>query len=369
MVAEALQTKNQRIFISDCEGPISKNDNAFELTSHFVPDGDRFFALISKYDDVLADVVKRPGYKAGDTLKLILPFLKAYEATNEKIKEYSSRNILLVPGAGDTLRFVKGIMPSFIVSTSYEQYISSLCNLVGFSYGNVYCTKLDIDKYEIGEKESAMLRKIREEISAMEMIEIPENARSVDDFSKRDQETIRRLDEIFWEEISRMESGKMLKEINPVGGYEKAKAVQDIIDKLDSRLDKVMYVGDSITDVPPFQLVRKNGGLTISFNGNEYAIREAEIAVLSGNTIVTSVLAEAFNRLGKDHVIKLVEEWKPSGLKKYCATPMLRGRMLKLYPDAFPQVEMITDDNRERLKKESIAFRKTVRGEAIGKLG
>jgi len=369
MVAEALQTKNQRIFISDCEGPISKNDNAFELTSYFVPDGAHFFALISKYDDVLADVVKKPGYKAGDTLRLILPFLKAYGATNQKIKEYSSRNVLLVPGARDMLRFLKDIMPSFIVSTSYEQYISSLCNLVGFPYDNVYCTKLDIDKYEIDEKEVATLRKIREEISAMEIIEIPENAKSVRDFSHRDQETIQRLDEIFWEEIPRMESGKMLKEVNPVGGYEKAKAVQEIVEKLGSRLDRVMYVGDSITDVPPFQLVRKNGGLTISFNGNAYAIREAEIAVLSGNTIVTSVLADAFSRFGKEYVIKLVEEWSPSGLKKYCATPMLRERVFRLYPKNLPQVEIITTGNRERLKKESSAFRKTVRGEAIGKLG
>jgi len=361
--------KNQRIFISDCEGPISKNDNAFELTSYFVPDGDRFFALISRYDDVLADVVKKPGYKAGDTLRLILPFLKAYGATNEKIKEYSSRNILLVPGAQDTLRFVKDIMFSFIVSTSYEQYISSLCKLVGFPYDNIYCTKLDIDKYEVGKNEAATLRKIREEISAMEMIEIPENAKSVQDFSQRDQETIRRLDEIFWEEIPKMESGKMLKEVNPVGGHEKAKAVQSIVEKLDSHLDNVMYVGDSITDVPPFQMVRKNGGLTISFNGNEYAIREAEIAVLSGNTIVTSVLADAFSRFGKDHVIRLVKEWGPSGLKKYCATSILRESMFKLCPKTLPQVEIITADNRERLKKESSAFRKTVRGEAIGKLG
>jgi len=145
--------------------------------------------------------------------------------------------------------------------------------------------------------------------------------------------------------------------------------VQDIVEKLDSRLDNVMYVGDSITDVPPFQLVRKNGGLTVSFNGNAYAIREAEIAVLSGNTIVTSVLAEVFSRLGKDYVIRLVEGWSPSGLKKHCVTPMLREHMSRLYPDAFPQVEVITADNREGLKKESSAFRKTVRGEAIGELG
>jgi energy-converting hydrogenase A subunit R len=166
-----------------------------------------------------------------------------------------------------------------------------------------------------------------------------------------------------------MESGKILKEVNPVGGYEKTRAVQNIVGNLDSSLGNVIYVGDSITDVPPFQLVRENGGLTISFNGNEYAIREAEVAVLSGNTIVTSVLAEVFCRLGKDHVIRLIDEWNPSGLKKYCATSALRERMLKLYPHAFSQVEMITDGNKERLKKESSAFRKTVRGEAIGKLG
>src|SRR3990170_5504815 len=113
----------RRIFVSDCEGPISKNDNAFELTSHYVPEGSSFFALVSTYDDVLADVVKRPGYKAGDTLKLILPFLKAYGVTNQAILEYSSKNVLLVPGAKETLQFVSSFMPSFIVSTSYEQYM------------------------------------------------------------------------------------------------------------------------------------------------------------------------------------------------------------------------------------------------------
>ncbi|MDH5389776.1 MAG: HAD hydrolase family protein [Candidatus Bathyarchaeota archaeon] len=369
MAAEASQTKNQRIFVTDCEGPISKNDNAFELTSYFVPNGDQFFALISKYDDVLADVVKKPGYKAGDTLRLILPFLKAYGATNEKIREYSSKNILLVPGARDTLQFVRNLMPSFIVSTSYEQYISSLCHITGFPYDNAYCTKLNIDKYEMSEEEAKRLKEIRKEISTMSMIEIPEKAKAVQDFSQRDQETIQKLDEIFWEEISKMESGKMLEEVNPVGGYEKAKAVQNIVERLDRRLDNVMYVGDSITDVQPFQLVRKSGGLTVSFNGNAYAIREAEIAVLSGNTIVNSVLAEAFSRLGKDHTIRLVGEWNPSGLKKYCVSSILREHMFKLYPEAFPQVEIITATNRERLKKESSVFRKTVRGEAIGKLG
>ena len=368
MSAEASQ-KNPRIFVTDCEGPISKNDNAFELTRSFVPDGDSFFALISKYDDVLADVVKKPGYKAGDTLRLILPFLKAYDATDDKIKDFSAGNVLLVPGAKDTLTFVRKLMPSFIVSTSYEQYISSLCELTDFPFENTYCTHLNLDKYDITMEETKRLRELREEIVAMPMIEIPKNAISVNDFSERDQATIQRLDRIFWQEIPRMDSGRMLRDVNPVGGSEKAWAVQDIVEKLGCSLDRVMYVGDSITDVPPLRLVRESGGLSVSFNGNDYAVRESEIAVLSGNTTVTSVLAEAFCRLGKRQVFRLVEEWGPSGLKKYCGSPELRERMLRLFPEGFPQVERVTDDNIERLKRESSVFRKTVRGEAIGKLG
>ncbi|MEM2092728.1 MAG: energy-converting hydrogenase A, subunit R, partial [Candidatus Bathyarchaeia archaeon] len=88
-----------RVFVSDCEGPISKNDNAFELASHYIPRGDRFFTVVSRYDDVLADVLKRKGYKAGDTLKLILPFLKAHGATNSEMESFSARTLVLIPHA------------------------------------------------------------------------------------------------------------------------------------------------------------------------------------------------------------------------------------------------------------------------------
>jgi len=367
-VLQRCQARTQRVFVSDCEGPISKNDNAFELSTRFIPRGDDFFSLVSKYDDVLADVVRKPGYKAGDTLRFILPFLKAYGATNKGIKEYSAEHILLVSGAGETLWFVMNTMPSFIVSTSYEQYISSLCDLTGFPYRNVYCTRLDLDKYEIGEKERKRLREIGQEISAMPMIKIPEAARSLRDLSQDDQETVRRLDEIFWDEIPRMESGRMLEEVNPVGGYEKAKAVRDIVGRLDSSLHNMMYVGDSITDVSPFRLVKENGGLTVSFNGNWYAVREAEIAVLSDHTLATSILADTFNRHGKEGVLQLVEEWSYQALERY-VDPTLRKRALERWPTRLPQIEAIRNENRERLSKESSAFRKTVRGEAIGRLG
>ena len=358
----------KRIFITDCEGPISKNDNAFELTSHFVPEGDYFFSLVSKYDDVLADLVKREGYKAGNTLKLILPFLKAYGATDDKMRAFSSQSIMLVPGADDMLRFVNDIMPSFIISTSYQHYILSVCDVIGFPQENVYCTRLNLDKYVLSDEEVEELKALRGEISRMPMIEIRGDADSVDDLPKRDRSTVEILDEIFWEVIPRMAAGRMLEEVNPVGGYEKANAIRDIVKRTDAELSDIIYVGDSITDVEPFQLVREGGGLTVSFNGNQYAIREAEIAVLSDHAIITSILADVFSRFGRDVPIDLAGDWNRSSLKDYCRPELFEG-LTKLCSEISLKVETITPANRKRLMRESAAFRKTVRGEAIGELG
>ncbi|MEM2341777.1 MAG: hypothetical protein QXX94_05285 [Candidatus Bathyarchaeia archaeon] len=357
-----------KIFITDCEGPISKNDNAFELSSWLIPEGDKFFTLISRYDDVLADIIRRPGYKAGDTLKLIVPFLRAYGATNELMRLFSSESILLVPGARETLHYIRSIMPSFIVSTSYEPYIHALCDAIDFPKENVYCTKINIDKYELSADETHRLKSLREEIVKMPMIEIPQGAKSLSDLPLETQRTIKRLDEIFWNEIMGMKISLALKEINPVGGYEKAKAVKEIAAIFGRDLSSIIYVGDSITDVEPFRLVRDGGGLTISFNGNNYAIREAEIAVLSHHTIVLAILADQFKRFDKEHVLSLADNWDIRILEDYCS-PHLLEQLKKLYPERAPWVERITSKNMERLMQESTAFRKRVRGEAIGTLG
>ena len=361
--------KIKKVFVSDCEGPISKNDNAFELTSHFVPKGSRLFTLTSRYDDVLAEIVKRPGYKAGDTLKLILPFLKAHGVTNKAIMDYSSQNVLLVPGVKETLHFIRSFMPCFIVSTSYEQYMRVLCNLVDFPFANVYCTQLNLDKYKADDEEKNKLKEFAEKMGELPVPEIPKNAKTLEDLPIDQQETIKRLDEIFWKQLLKMKAGRILKEVNPMGGVEKAQAIQGIVTKLKSSVHKVMYVGDSITDVEAFRMVREGGGLTVSFNGNAYAVREAEIAVMSENTVVIAVLADIFNRFGKNEIMKFVSDWNPSALEKFGLTSSFKERFFELCREKFPVVEAVTSENRDELMKQSSSFRKRVRGEPIGKLG
>jgi energy-converting hydrogenase A subunit R len=167
-----------------------------------------------------------------------------------------------------------------------------------------------------------------------------------------------------------MPLGRIFSEVTTVGGNQKAAAIEDVASKLHVPLEDVMYVGDSITDIEAFQLVRSNGGLTVSFNGNIYAIRNAEIAVLSENSVVTAIIADVFCRQGKQAALNLVANWNLQPLERNGMVSLsLLDHLFSLYPQTLPKVQIVTAENMELLVKESNDFRKKVRGEAIGRLG
>jgi energy-converting hydrogenase A subunit R len=360
-------------FNTDCEGPISKNDNAMELTEFYIPNGHRLFAIVSKYDDFLADVERRPGYEAGDTLKLILPFLKAFGATDEGMREFSRGHLLLVPGAKEALSDVRTIMETFIISTSYEPYIDALCEALGFPKNWTYSTQVTLDRYLLKDDEKERLTSLVTEIQEMKMMEWPEKAQGLSDLSDRDQGSIQRLNQIFWGEIQEMAIGKILSDVNPIGGKEKAGAILLSLERTGNRLDEVIYVGDSITDVEAFNLVRKGGGMTISFNGNRYALRSAEVACLSPHASILAILAGAFQKNGREFFMEIVDRWGSHSLASLRIDPKLIRRLesiqSSIQSEEYPKVQRITDGNRGELIQESEAFRKRVRGVEVGSLG
>jgi len=323
----------------DCEGPLVKNDIAYELCESFLPEGDKFFSLISKYDDFLSDVVKRKNYESGSTLKFILPFLRIYGVDNKTIKEYSFSHLLPLPGAKETLSKINKMMPTFIISTSYSPFIEAFCDFMNFPRGNTYSTFLNLDKYRISKEEVNELKAIMREILDFSSLEI--------------EEDIQRLDEIFQKKIPFMECGKILKEVVPLGGKEKSRALFDSLKKTGGKLSEVLYAGDSITDVEVLKLVKKGGGIAISFNGNSYALEAAEIACISYGTSPLISVAEAFFRGGRKKVLSLVSdcsEGEKGEKKKYI-------------------LRLIDKDNIGTLCRESEEVRKKVRGEKLGKLG
>lgn len=355
------------VFITDCEGPVTLNDNAYELSCHFIPGGGEFFTRISRYDDVLADVFKRPGYKAGDTLKLILPFLKAYGATDEGMAEYSRRNVLLIPGAVEALGYVREIMPSYIISTSYRHYVEAVCDALGFPHGNAYSTQVNLDRYEMTEEERVRLEELCREI--LEMPILDPSPELLSDPSRGFKPVIERLDEIFWRILPSMRCGEILSDVNPIGGEGKAEAVRDAVSRNKCSLADAVYIGDSITDTAPLKLVREAGGASISFNGNEYALREAEVAVISGTATPTAILAHLFRHGGRRLVLEAAYEWTSERLQGF-NLPSRLINALKSYRSEIPlEVSIITEENLMSLLEKSKRARKKLRGEAVGSLG
>lgn len=346
----------RRIFVTDCEGPLTKNDNAQEIAERFIPDGAEFFARLSKYDDFLADVVRKPGYNAGDTLRLLPPFLKAFEVTDQDVELFSAEGVLLLPGALEMLEKVRGLLPTFIISTSYTPYLKALCSLTAFPMDNVRCTELSLDAWEMPEDEKAWLRGQVAVVMKQDVIEIPEAAASVADLAPVDRESTALLDNLFWRQMDGCVGGAMLAAVRPVGGGMKLATLEDIMAAEQVSGGGVMYVGDSITDGPPLEAVRAWGGVSLSFNGNAYALAAAEFAAASPDVAVTAELAEAFASSGREGVLEAVRAWpKPrKGVK-----PTGRAR-------AF--VGMV-DEELGALAEASAMLRRSVRGERVARLG
>ena len=189
------------------------------------------------------------------------------------------------------------------------------------------------------------------------MIEIPGRGALRRSTSRpEDRETVAALDDLFWNQMEGRVSGELVAAVHPVGGGQKLAALEEIVAAEGVEGGGVMYVGDSITDAPPLAAVRAWGGVSLSFNGNGYAIAAAEFAAASPNADVQAQLAKAFAAGGRDAVEAAVRAW-PKAKK---GTPA-RGK-------ARATVGVVAEE-REALTQASAAARLSVRGERVARLG
>ena len=345
----------KKSFITDCEGPLTLNDNAFEVCEYFIEDGGKLFKILSLYDDYLVDVVKRENYKAGNTLKLILPFFVAENITNEDLINYSKNNIYAVPESKLLLEYLKKSMNAYIVSTSYDQYIKAVSDYMEFSFENTFYTNVDIDSLYLDDEDLSKVKKFKNQI-----LENPEDYKLFDD--------------IFFNEIKKMDIYDIIKNIEVIGGSGKKLAIEDIIKRDSIDVGEILYIGDSITDVEPLQFARKNNGISISFNGNEYPLKVAEIAVVSSSAITTALIANIYSNNDKKTVLKFIEDYntctdKNELFEKYCVDLNIKNKFFDVFDKSFPLIRIINDDNFDEILKLSTDMRNNIRGEDIGGLG
>ena len=345
----------EKSYITDCEGPLTLNDNAYEMADKFIENGGELFKILSLYDDYIVDIVKKENYKAGNTLKLILPFFVVENLTNQDFIDFSKDNIYAVRDSKFLLNYLKNAMNTYIVSTSYGQYIEAVSNYMQLPFENTFYTKVDIDSLKLNDEE------IKKNIEFKDLI-----LKNPDDYEL--------FDDIFFNQISKMGIYEKIRDIEVVGGEGKKLAIDEIIRRDDINQDQIFYIGDSITDVEPLAFAHKNNGISVSFNGNEYPLKVAEIAIVSPSAVATAVIANVYAENDKNYVLEFIKDYNDSeDLEKifddYNIDEDIKNKFFEVFADEYPLIQTVTDENYEKILKVSKEMRNNIRGQNIGELG
>ena len=287
----------------DLEGPLSPQDNAYELMKLF-PNGDRIFEVISRYDDLLT-LERREDYEPGDTLALIVPFLVCHNISESDITALAGK-ASLTDGAEKLISSLqtKG-WKVFCISTSYEQYAMHISHKLGIYAHNIASTRFPIEEMRqtLCKEDSALLQRIEREILTMS---------PVGDDARIKQS----LDHFFWEELPATSIGRLIQEVKPVGGQRKVIALNRFADKYDQPLSDWVVVGDSITDFKMLWAVEEAGGVSIAFNANEFALPYATMGLASAMLSDLTEVLEAWQKGGRSRVERVVKWKEKSGGKE-----------------------------------------------------
>jgi len=282
-----------KLICFDLEGPLSPQDNAYEVVS-LIPGGREFFELISRYDDILT-LEEREGYEPGDTLALIVPFLIHHGITEKDIRRVSS-HAKIVDGAAELISHLREDGWNVrIISTSYREHAYSIGAKIGVPSEDIACTKLDLERIasEIGEGEFELIADFWSEIQ-----------------EKKDDEDgiMDRLDRFFFQVLPSTRYGNPLARVRVVGGSRKVEAAKEFAKSLDLNLGEIMVVGDSITDFRMLEAVRDADGVAVAFNANMHALPYANFALATLDMRALGLLCHEFP--DRVEMVNIASNWE-----------------------------------------------------------
>ncbi len=358
----------------DLEGPLSPQDNAYEVMQ-LRRNGRALFEVISEYDDYVA-LQGRPDYEPGDTLKLIVPFMLTADITEDDIKHISKR-AKIVPGAKALIAWLQDDgWDVDIISTSYEQHAYSIASRLGVAREKVHCTRLPLDSFRknLGDREKTLITDIEEAILSFHSSDGRENGTSF-------KEVAERLDSFFFDQVPRTSIQAIFDQISVVGGERKVNALMRAIGDEGSLL-RTAVVGDSITDYKMLEKVRRSRGLSVVFNGNDYALPYGNIGMACSDIRPMYLVFAAFREGGLDVACDVAKQWEaaervfmknPGQIPRQFATGALRKFFMDSPDDAaFPRFNLLEGKSERQLEGISAThgrFRSMVRGTSTAKLG
>lgn len=295
----------------DLEGPISSMDHAFEVCKRYVPDGDRLYPVLSRYDDLLA-LENRESYEPGYTLKLQIPFLIAADVSEENLRTIS-REAGFVPGIQELFSWLRKGEPNItgiarrpnyinIISTSYQQHAWNIGERLGVSLHDIYSTLCPLEEYRrfVSQEQQKIVLSMREKVVELYVPDL--------ESGKKDGDIKDLLDPFFWHEIPRTNFSRLMEEIEVNGGRNKLLSLQNalIFSKVNYLKDAIV-IGDSITDWRMLRVVEDAGGLAVAWNANQYALPWATCAVAAVDARAMRPIIQEFAKGGRPAVREWIE--------------------------------------------------------------
>ncbi|MEK9134827.1 MAG: hypothetical protein AAB451_00770 [Patescibacteria group bacterium] len=347
--------------ILDLEGPQVINDNAQQIMVALAEKsglgkeiGERAYARFSGIDDVWGDchlIPQDPNYSSGHTLKVVLPFFKAMGADSRWLQDFSSKSLRVVPFVKEALTDLRRGCNVWMISTSYEWFVRAYCHKVGFNFSQTNCTRVTgFDEIPISATETAQLLGFMVSIARKPVVDyyketgdiVPEHQADYDEFTR-----------FIWDKVYNMPVGRLLRTVHPVGQTQKREVMETVCQRFGIPKRRVMYVGDSQTDVQVVEWL-KGEGLTMMFNGKGRVFALSDIAYVGEDARMIAWVANHFAKDGREMTLAGI-----ANLYK-----MSQGKS-----DSIGDIiATITPANRKILEEQSLQKRKQFRGVAIGEL-
>lgn len=340
-------------------GFLQMNNSTRDLCRKFIRDGDRFYDLVSRYEDVVSYVLSRDENRSGNLNRHLALFLKAFGATDYGMMDECRSAIRIMPEAGKAMKYMANTMPVFISTSSLEHNAMVLCEELNLPMNICECSMVSMDGEDMSRSDGRTLRALASEVTSLKLpvhrykLNVP--------VTMKDDETrmVETIDKILGQEVRKLDSHRMSVGMKSIGANEKAYALLDLRKKTMIDFDGTAYIGGATIDYQSMDLVRDGGGLAMSFNGSEFAVHGCNIAVMSRDCTAAAVLAGEFYSRGIEAVYDLVENWDREKLRRRdCPDRNLMNAMLAANPRKLPEVYRVTRDNAAEIADRSDTYRK-----------
>ncbi len=352
-----------RYVVCTCRGFISKNNDLRDLCGKFMDCGENFFDVLERYDKLTSYVLNREDATSGSYAKWCVPFLKAFGATDHLIHKYSCENLAMMDNAKRTMNYISGLLPTYITTSTYEHAMMEIMDRIDCPLIQMSCTSLCIDQCMMGRAESRKLRDIAKEIS---QLKVPKGFYELNvptELLDEDIEIIKKIDDVISNRIPDAGAMSLMESTDAQTSHKKAYRMLDIRRLTAIDLDCTMYIGSASTDFQPMDLIHEAGGLSIAYNGEDFAVRGATVAILSEDTTVGALFASVFADKGPQAAIELAENWSREYLRKgNLPDNNLAETLLEEHPGELPEVYALKNSNVDKIAKRSEAYRRSLLG-------